>query len=180
MCLCCYCWCLCGGVLLGVLLSVWMQWLLSIDMMDMLTDLCCACSLRVEWQSSILLLGVIPRPYWIDCCCWRVNVVVHVHVPVHSGSWLLILIPIMVTHPCGWLPIRVMWIVLKFFLSTEPILTINGDTVDILQSVISLTSCQIVIVRVMHHPLILQRNVATQLLFPWWQKHQNVSKGFIS
>ena len=103
MCLCCYCWCLCGGVLLGVLLSVWMQWLLSIDMMDMLTDLWCACWLRMDRQSSIVLLSIIPRPCWIDCCCWRVNVVVHVHVPVHSGAWLLILMTMMVKHPCGGL-----------------------------------------------------------------------------
>ena len=60
----------------------------------------------------------------------------------------------------------VMWIVLMSFLSTEPILTMKGDTLDILQSVISLTSRPIVTVREMSHPLILQRNVATQLLFP--------------
>ena len=71
----------------------------------------------------------------------------------------------MVKHPCGGLFLGVMWIVLMFSLSMEPILTIKGDGLDILQSVISLTSRPIVTVRVMGHPLILQRNVATQLLF---------------
>ena len=118
-----------------------MQWLLSIDMMDMLTDLWCACWLRMDRQSSIVLLGIIiPRTYWIDsCCCW-VNVVVHVHVPVHRGFAVDIddddgfHTPVVgwCWGPCG--------IVLMFSLSMEPILTIKGDGLDILQSVISLTS----------------------------------------
>ena len=53
---------------------------------------------------------------------------------------MLILMAMMVKHPCGGLLFGAMWIVLMFSLSMEPILTIKGDGLDILQSVISLTS----------------------------------------
>ena len=147
-----------------------MQWLLSIDMMDMLTDLWCACWLRMDRQSSIVLLGIIiPRTYWIDsCCCW-VNVVVHVHVPVHRGLDCWYWWQWWISQPCGGLVLGAMW-------NCVDVLLVHGANPDhkrwwirysSVSNITDITS-YIVTVRMMHHLLILQRNVATQLLFPWW------------
>ena len=81
----------------------------------------------MDGQLSDMLLGIIEGPSWLVCCC-------HVHV-AEVGGLLLILMTVMVKHHCGGLLMVVIWIVLMFSLSMEPILTTRGGACNIVWAI---------------------------------------------